>query len=90
MEDYRENSGHLQAMSPAPVSGIVELSVQLNDHISKGQRMAVIEDEFGKQLAEVKAEHDGVVFMLRAIPFVKKGDTLGGILPTTQSKTTIR
>lgn len=84
VEDGREESGHLQRMLPAPADGIFEAKMKINSKVRKDDIVGEITDMSFKQLAVVRADEDGILFMLRAIPYVKKGDALGGILPVGQ------
>jgi len=85
VEDHRENSGHLQIMHPAPIDGIFEAIVNLGEIVKKGQPFGEILNIKSEPSEVVFAAQDGVVFMLRVIPSVKKGEALGGILPITES-----
>lgn len=84
LEDYREGSGHLQIMLPAADDGFFEPTVRLGEMVKNNQPVGVLSDPLGDRVTPVRADQDGMVFMLRAIPSVKKGDTLGGILPVLQ------
>jgi len=84
VEDYREESGHLQVMLPASMDGFFQPEVQLGDFVKKQERIGTIADPFGKATVPVYADQDGMIFLLRAIPSVKKGDTVGGVLPITK------
>jgi predicted deacylase len=84
VEDFREESGHLQIMLPAPSDGFFEAEVSLGDFVKKDQLMGTITDPFNQSILPVSSDQDGMVFLLRAIPSVNKGDALGGILPISQ------
>lgn len=91
VEDHREESGHLQVMLPAPAEGFFEPVVRLGDFVKDGQLIGTISDPFEQKVTSVHADQEGMVFLLRAIPSVKTGDTLGGILPIVKpGKVTIR
>src|SRR5690606_38079688 len=81
VEDYTPQSGHLQIMYPSPVEGIFQPLVKLNQIIKKGQTIGEVLDFTGKTLVNVKAEQNGLVFLLREVPSVNKEDALAGILP---------
>lgn len=81
VEDHTENSGHLQIMHPSPANGIFEPEVNLGEVVKKGQPIGKILNLRSETVVMVPAARDGVVFLLRAIPSVKKGEALGGILP---------
>ena len=60
----------------APASGIYlpEPDIQFLTMMPKGTRIARIVDIFGRELAELKAPADGMIFGLRALPNVTTGD----------------
>lgn len=84
VEDYTENSGHLQIMHPSPANGIFEPEVSLGEVVKKGHPIGKILNLRSETVAMVSAARDGIVFLLRAIPSVKKGEALGGILPISE------
>lgn len=81
VEDKRKNSGHLQSMLPAPREGFFEPAVGLGEIVEEGQILGSILNLEGGPLSPVYAPESGKVFFLRRAPSVKKGDTLGGLLP---------
>ncbi len=84
VEDFREESGHLQIMLPAPTDGLFQPEVNLGDFVKSGQIIGAITDTCDLSVSPVIADQDGMVFLIRAIPSVKKGDALGGILPISK------
>ena len=84
VEDYREDSGHLQSMHPSPTDGIFEASVSLCEAVTQGQSVGKVYSMLGEPLSTITASEAGVVLLLRAVPSVKQGDALGGVLPITQ------
>jgi uncharacterized protein len=60
----------------APASGIYlpEPDIQFLTPMKAGTRIARIVDLFGRDLAEIKAPADGMIFGLRALPNVTTGD----------------
>lgn len=84
VKDHREESGHLQAMLPASSDGFFEAEVNLGEFVKKGQLLGTITDPLGQSISSVHANQDGMIFLIRAIPSVKKGDSLGGILPISK------
>jgi predicted deacylase len=89
VEDYRDQSGHLQVMLPAESEGLFEAEVHLGDFVKKGQPIGSLYDPVGGEHLPVCADQDGMVFMLRAVPSVLKGDSLGGVLPVGKQKKVI-
>jgi predicted deacylase len=86
VEDYRDESGHLQVMLAAEHEGLFEPEVNLGDFVKKGQTIGSLYDPVDGQRRSVCADQDGMVFMIRAVPSVLKGDSLGGILPVDKQK----
>lgn len=81
VEDYRTDSGHLQAKMPSPADGIFTATVRPGDWVRAGQLWGrVIDPVLGTQ-TEIRAAENGLAFLLRATVNVKKGEALGGILP---------
>lgn len=81
VEDHREESGHLQVMLPAAAEGLFEPRVRLGEFVRNEQVIGMISNPFDQKVTPVYADQDGMVFLLRAVPSVSAGDTLGGILP---------
>lgn len=90
MEDPREESGYLQVLLPAQSDGFFESKVKLGDYVQKDQVIGTITNFFEQSVLLVNADQDGMVFILRAIPSVKKGDSLGGIWPISKSDKTTK
>jgi predicted deacylase len=84
VEDHRDESGHLQRMLPAS-DGFFEAEVSLGEFVKKEQVIGSISNPFIQKSIPVYADADGMVFLLRAVPSVLKGDALGGILPAKKS-----
>lgn len=57
-------------------TGIVHMDVALGQHVTEGQRLGELFDSFGKRLALVKADRDGVVIGRAEAPLVNRGDAL--------------
>jgi predicted deacylase len=85
VEDHRDESGHLQRMLPASCDGFFEADVSLGDFVRKEQRIGNILNPFNGKREPVHADVDGMVFLLRVVPSVLKGDALGGIMPVNKS-----
>ncbi|MCB0687102.1 MAG: succinylglutamate desuccinylase/aspartoacylase family protein [Saprospiraceae bacterium] len=86
LEDYRMESGHLQKLLPAPTAGFFLPCVALNDYVEEGDAIGTIQDESGAESLTIFANEPGMIFMLRCIPSVQEGDTLGGILPISEGE----
>ena len=86
IEDYTPNNGHLQVKMPAPTEGVFTTKVQLGKRVTKGQLWGTITDIFKGEETNVYADEDGIVLFLRDAAYVKKGDSLGGLLPINDNK----
>jgi predicted deacylase len=69
-------NGNIDQSILSPVSGYYRAEVDLLDEVRKGQRLGTIRDLFGEVTAEVQANADGVVIMLRRFHQVRVGDGL--------------
>ncbi len=81
VEDYRPRGGYLQGKMPAPVGGIFVPAVKLGTVVKKGQLWGTITRPLEGDQWEVPADQDGIVLFLRTAPFIRPGESLGGILP---------
>ena len=81
LEDHRPDSGYLQTMMPSPIDGIFSAQVDVGDFIDQDHLLGRVTDPLKNQTIDIKAPQDGMVFLLRTLVGVKKGDALGGILP---------
>jgi predicted deacylase len=81
VEDDRDQSGHLQLHHPSPADGFFEPAVSLGEHVSAGATLGSVCDALGQNDVVVRAQHSGMVMMLRAINAVKQGDALVALLP---------
>lgn len=74
--------GNLDTVIHTPVDGFFQREVSLLESVKAGQRLGVILDASGEKLAQVEANQDGLIIMLRGLPRVNAGD---GIAHITQS-----
>ena len=79
MTHHLLGSGDLDQVIGAPVAGYFRAEVALLEEVSAGQRLGTIQDFAGRVTAEVHADRDGVVIMLRRIPRVHVGDGLAHV-----------
>lgn len=84
VEDHTRDRGNLQTKMPAPVPGLFLAAVRLGQVVEKGAPWGSITDPQTGTCTPVPAEHDGLVFLLRAAAKVAAGDSLGGLLPIVQ------
>jgi len=81
VEDTRSGSGHMQVCHPAPMDGCFEPAVALGDKVEKGQPLGHVLDFTGEVGLPVTAEESGRLIVQRTFPRVRKGDSVGVILP---------
>lgn len=86
LEDHRKESGYLQRLLPSPADGFFRPEVVFEEPVRKGQPIGHVQDDLGMVKTPILADQDGIVFILRNSPSVKKGDSLGAILPAIRSK----
>ncbi len=84
VEDYRVNNGHLQSKTPAPVEGMFLPAVQPGRRINKGDPWGVIQNSITGESTEISTDANGLVLFTRISGYVKKNDSLGGVLPITE------
>lgn len=89
VEDHRSDSGHLQQKMPSPSDGIFIPAVKIGDHVEKGQLFGKVVEAGSGRYYDVHTDQHGLVFLLRTVVKVKKGDALGGIMPTEPGKNKI-
>ncbi len=69
-------SGDLDRVILAPVAGYYRTEVGLLDGVKAGQRLGTVQDLLGRVTAEIRADRDGLVIMLRRLARVQVGDGL--------------
>lgn len=85
VEDTRPGSGHMQVCHPSPMDGCFEPALSLGDRVEKGQTVGHVHDLVGEVSLPVPADQSGKVIVLRTFPRVRKGDSIGVILPDSSS-----
>ena len=78
--------GNLDTVIQARVDGFFQREVSLLQHVKRGQRLGAILDPTGLELAQVDADQDGVIIMLRGIPRVQAGDGVAHITQLYRSR----
>ena len=73
--------GNLDTVIHTPVDGFFQRQVALLDYVETGQHLGTILDPIGQEVAQIEADRDGLIIMLRGIPRVSAGD---GIVHVTQ------
>jgi predicted deacylase len=64
---------------PSEHDGVFHPRVERDAHVVKGAVLGVVTDYYNRRLAEVRAPEDGIVLFIRALPSLKKGDTMANI-----------
>jgi len=59
--------------------GMFQPTVDRDAHVTKGARIGVVTDYLNRQLQEVTATDEGIIMFIRAVPSLKKGDTMANI-----------
>jgi len=59
--------------------GMFHPTVDRDAHVAKGARIGVVTDYVNRQLEEIVAPEAGIVMFIRALPSLKKGDTIVNI-----------
>jgi uncharacterized protein len=59
--------------------GIFYPSVERDAHVVKGSKIGIVTDYLNNQLQEVTAPEAGMILFVRALPSLKKGDTIANI-----------
>ncbi|WP_229116056.1 succinylglutamate desuccinylase/aspartoacylase family protein [Parenemella sanctibonifatiensis] len=57
-------------------TGLVQIEAELGEHVTRGQRLGDLYNSFGKRLAVVKADRDGMVIGRTEAPLANGGDAL--------------
>ena len=83
VEDDRDQSGHLQVQSQAPISGYFQPEIILGHVVQRGQTIGHILDPLGDNPITIPAYDTGTVLFLRMFPSVQPGDPLLALLPIT-------
>ena len=63
----------------AEQAGIFYSSVDRDAHVVKGTKIGIVTDYLNNQLQEVFAPEAGTILFVRALPSLKKGDTIANI-----------
>jgi uncharacterized protein len=59
--------------------GMFQPTVDRDAHVTKGARIAIVTDYLNRPLQDVTAPEDGIIMFIRAVPSLKKGDTMANI-----------
>jgi len=84
VEDSRPQSGHMQICNPAPMTGFLELLVELGQKVKTGDPIASIGSICGTRDCIVKSKQDGRVIVLRKYPVVNEGEAIGVVAERTE------
>jgi len=59
--------------------GVFRPAVDRDAHVAKGAKVGAITDYLGRQVQEITAPDAGIIMFIRAVPSLKKGDTIANI-----------
>jgi hypothetical protein len=72
---------------PADRDGVFHAAVDRDAHVAKGAKIAFVTDYLNRPLQDVLAPEAGIVMFIRAVPSLKKGDTMVNIgVVSTQAR----
>ena len=72
---------------PADREGVFHASVDRDAHVAKGAKVGFVTDYLNRPLQDVVAPEAGIVMFIRAVPSLKKGDTMVNIgVVSTQAR----
>jgi len=65
--------------------GVFHASVDRDAHVAKGAKVGFVTDYLNRPLQDIMAPEAGIVMFIRAVPSLKKGDTVVniGVVSTT-------
>ena len=84
VEDHRLDNGHLQSKTPSPADGIFIPEVEVGSTVQTGDLWGTVQDPVSGVKSIIKADFDGLVLFTRVRGYVKKDESLGGLLPITK------
>jgi predicted deacylase len=64
---------------PADRDGMFHPVVDRDAHVAKGMKIGVVTDYLNRPLQEVTAPEAGIIMFIRALPSLKKGDTMANV-----------
>ena len=64
---------------PADREGVFHASVDRDAHVAKGATIGFVSDYLNRPLQTVLAPEAGIIMFIRAVPSLKKGDTMVNI-----------
>jgi predicted deacylase len=59
--------------------GVFHASVDRDAHVAKGAKVGFVTDYLNRPLQDITAPEAGIVMFIRAVPSLKKGDTIVNI-----------
>lgn len=85
VEDPTPQNGHLQSKMPSPTDGIFVPNKSVGDGINEGEMIGQIIDMQSGNKIPIYVQETGIILFLRCDAIVKKGDSLGGIVPVNSN-----
>ena len=77
IEDARPGAGHMQVCNPSPLTGLFEPLVRIGQDVKVGEVLGRVMDPVDGKTEEVATEQTGRVVVLRGVPRVTKGESVG-------------
>ena len=84
IEDHRPDSGHLQILYPAPMAGELSHLVNMGERVTRHQPLARIACNEKNESVLIRAEEDGIVFLMNRQKEIGKGISTTGVLPISK------
>jgi predicted deacylase len=60
-------------------NGVFFPQVPRDAHVAKGATIGLVKDVLNRPIAEIKAPEAGIIMFIRALPSLKKGDTIASL-----------
>ncbi|MBI3493431.1 MAG: succinylglutamate desuccinylase/aspartoacylase family protein [Acidobacteria bacterium] len=60
-------------------NGVFFPQVSRDAHVTKGNRIGIVRDYLNRPIAEINAPESGIIMFIRALPSLKKGDTIASL-----------
>ncbi|MGB0580223.1 MAG: succinylglutamate desuccinylase/aspartoacylase family protein [Limisphaerales bacterium] len=77
IEDKRPNAGFMQICNPAPINGFFQPAVSLGQDVKAGDVLGHVCSVTGEDSYEMKSDLTGKVVVLRNVPRVSQGESIG-------------
>lgn len=79
IEDTRPGAGHMQVCNPSPLTGLFESVVRIGQDVDIGETLGRVTNPVDGGTVQMVAKQTGRVVVLRGVPRVSKGESVGVI-----------